>query len=592
MINFSTLKGLTIPVLPKGYTKIEYIQSTGTQYIDTGYSAPDGFIADIVFEYTGSTDGCILGAHDLASPWNRNYIKGAKLSKNWVVGTGNTDLMPETTVTSNKKYTLHVSTVKGNSYLDVDGTRVGISNNKSARSALNLWLFYHHYNEYNELDTTPGKLYSAKIYSPDGTLVRDFMPCKNASGVAGLYDLVNDEFYGNAGSGEFVAGAEIGTSDGLCAVTQIADASGRVLWSAVKPATITITGTGDATYSYVTIDGVKYTSPATLEVPVGTVITCFVGDKDKENGAFVTVNGNFVLKATSGGSYDYTVVGNIIIQLNYSGGVGSITITQIRNDPATITTKSAGYSSNYVDYAYIDFTDATGTAYRIDSQGGTYDTEASAAAGAPVWVNTFTIPAGTTITCYVKTGSSYMPAYVKINGTEVLRKTSGDATYTYLVTGNAIIKLYTTGSGTSNAYGYIEITEIPEIPEGHVLVQTELSASSKTNNYAYVTVDGVDYYTAKGLAVKQGSTIRLCIGREDEDYGQGGIMIVDTVGGSGLIQKNYADMTSMENGNFRYYDYTVDKNMRIVLTTSEYKTETSGGNKIESMYGSIVVYLE
>ena len=52
------------------------------------------------------------------------------------------------------------------------------------------------------------KLRSCKIYD-NGTLVRDFIPCKNASGVIGLWDDVNSAFYQNAGSGTFTAGPEV-----------------------------------------------------------------------------------------------------------------------------------------------------------------------------------------------------------------------------------------------------------------------------------------------------------------------------------------------------------------------------------------------
>ena len=39
-----------------------------------------------------------------------------------------------------------------------------------------------------------GKLYGCKIYDND-KIVRDFIPCKNSSGVIGLYDTVNSQFY-------------------------------------------------------------------------------------------------------------------------------------------------------------------------------------------------------------------------------------------------------------------------------------------------------------------------------------------------------------------------------------------------------------
>lgn len=69
-------------------------------------------------------------------------------------------------------------------------------------------------------------------------------------------------------------------------VTQIADASGQILWS-TKPKVATITITGEAYYGYtsnygylytsrIVIDGQEYTSAAVVEVPIGTEITCFI----------------------------------------------------------------------------------------------------------------------------------------------------------------------------------------------------------------------------------------------------------------------------------------------------------------------------
>lgn len=52
------------------------------------------------------------------------------------------------------------------------------------------------------------KIRSCKILE-NGTLVRDYVPCTNSSGTVGLYDLVNSEFYTNAGTGTFTAGSTV-----------------------------------------------------------------------------------------------------------------------------------------------------------------------------------------------------------------------------------------------------------------------------------------------------------------------------------------------------------------------------------------------
>lgn len=54
------------------------------------------------------------------------------------------------------------------------------------------------------------KLYSSQIYTNDSK-IKDFVPCKNPSGVIGLYDLVDKAFHANAHSGALIAGPEVET---------------------------------------------------------------------------------------------------------------------------------------------------------------------------------------------------------------------------------------------------------------------------------------------------------------------------------------------------------------------------------------------
>ena len=60
------------------------------------------------------------------------------------------------------------------------------------------------------------KLYSLKIWD-DGTLVREFVPCVNKDGEAGLYDITPGavkKFYANDGTGAFEAGPVLETKSG------------------------------------------------------------------------------------------------------------------------------------------------------------------------------------------------------------------------------------------------------------------------------------------------------------------------------------------------------------------------------------------
>lgn len=56
------------------------------------------------------------------------------------------------------------------------------------------------------------QMHRCQIYD-NGTLVRDYIPCQTDTGEVGLYDMETATFYGNAGTGEFVAGGVIAGED-------------------------------------------------------------------------------------------------------------------------------------------------------------------------------------------------------------------------------------------------------------------------------------------------------------------------------------------------------------------------------------------
>ena len=52
------------------------------------------------------------------------------------------------------------------------------------------------------------RMYNFKIYDND-TLVRDFIPVLDDNGIPCMYDKVEDKFYYNMGTGQFIAGPVI-----------------------------------------------------------------------------------------------------------------------------------------------------------------------------------------------------------------------------------------------------------------------------------------------------------------------------------------------------------------------------------------------
>ena len=127
------------------------------------------------------------------------------------------------------------------------------------------------------------KIYSAKIYQ-NGSLVRDFIPCKNAAGIIGLWDDVNSVFYQNAGSGVFTAGPEVrGTHKTLIGGTAYEVKSGKCLINgtayAIQKGRTLINGTG---YDIALVSGTPISA-----LPVGSTVKIAVNGTLRD---FLVVN--------------------------------------------------------------------------------------------------------------------------------------------------------------------------------------------------------------------------------------------------------------------------------------------------------------
>ena len=164
-----------ISQLPTEYQEVEYIQSSGTQYIDTGVVATSGFEIDIkinIDTVTGSW-APILSAHELAAPYKRNFIAYTS-SKKMEIDAG--DKVTQTSVTLTGDDVIKASNVENNFYLNVNGTNytptVTTAASNLAYSGRTMHLL--HSNGY-DFGYTSGKVYYCKI-TVDGTLVRTFVP--------------------------------------------------------------------------------------------------------------------------------------------------------------------------------------------------------------------------------------------------------------------------------------------------------------------------------------------------------------------------------------------------------------------------------
>ena len=110
---------------------------------------------------------------------------------------------------NSKRFELIIS--KGNAQLKYDDNIENYNyNSLSVNPNLNCYLFWYNRPNENTLKSS-FKLENFKIYNENEELVRNFIPCKRIiDNKPGLYDLVNNLFYTNQGTGDdFIAGPDV-----------------------------------------------------------------------------------------------------------------------------------------------------------------------------------------------------------------------------------------------------------------------------------------------------------------------------------------------------------------------------------------------
>lgn len=188
--------------LPEGYLRLEYIESTGTQYIDTGFKHNQNtrVVMDAQFTNLSSTagvqwlfdgrasdgSGCKGVFYDHRDNLNKVSCDYAAISNRYRFA----DL--------NASDRLHIDYNKN--VVTING-HVKTYSAVSFQSNYSMALFALNNNGTVE-SYGSSRIYSCKIYDND-FLVRNFIPCKNAQDAVGLYDLVTETFYANQGTGAF-----------------------------------------------------------------------------------------------------------------------------------------------------------------------------------------------------------------------------------------------------------------------------------------------------------------------------------------------------------------------------------------------------
>lgn len=183
--------------LPSGYKRLEYIRATGTQYLDLGVTMEktDSVTLEATLTLDAPSDTRYFGAN--------GYMQIAVTSGGYSIsGSAQKSLGKQDVVKcvfASVAESLYINNVlaesKSWSSYNASNTKIGLfkmgdpSNGWYSGAALS------------------GNLYGGTLVK-NGVTVCSLIPCKNASGVAGVWDDAAGVFRGSAGTSNFVAGPE------------------------------------------------------------------------------------------------------------------------------------------------------------------------------------------------------------------------------------------------------------------------------------------------------------------------------------------------------------------------------------------------
>lgn len=190
--------------MPAGYERLDYIETTGTQHIDTGIvpDCTDTFEMKMRFKATGDTQclWCSRTATDKTTLTCFLYKSKLRFDRN--TGNNGTKVAPS----AGPEYIVRANYATLET--DVCGFDCGTMPGGDFDPVANIFLFKSHTNGTGLGNPGSFRFHAFKVTKADGTVRCEFVAARRTSdGVLGVYDIAGDAgFKTNAGTGAFVAG--------------------------------------------------------------------------------------------------------------------------------------------------------------------------------------------------------------------------------------------------------------------------------------------------------------------------------------------------------------------------------------------------
>jgi len=191
--------------------EVEYIESTGTQWIDTGFAFQDDFAWEICFSGIKSEE-TIFGGRTASIRTSILYQPYFGISNNTAIPIAgyNAQSTPfQLSDLRNGTHTVKMSVKTNTATVLVDGNVVydNVSFSGEYISGVTQALFADNFGNGDIREYSTAKVYALKMWQ-NGVLVRYFIPVRKG-GVGYMYDRVSKQLFGNQGSGNFIVGPDV-----------------------------------------------------------------------------------------------------------------------------------------------------------------------------------------------------------------------------------------------------------------------------------------------------------------------------------------------------------------------------------------------
>ena len=198
--------------LPAEYQEVEYLESTGTEYIKTGIECTSDLAVDFAFATKTIENKAFCGGINLinAPVYFRHHCSPDVATYTpfyWCQNDSLNNAAVEYGIMSGKKYEVSINPQTGTA--KINATNRSFSPVRSGLTTGKDYGIFARIASDNSIQSRPVIIYYFKFYR-NNVLIGNFVPCyRKADSKPGMYDLVTRNFYVNQGTGEFLYGANV-----------------------------------------------------------------------------------------------------------------------------------------------------------------------------------------------------------------------------------------------------------------------------------------------------------------------------------------------------------------------------------------------